>query len=56
MICRPNGDDSMSSGPRTAVGTSINETGVVLKAGYPKESGGAAPPSHMGMCSRARSV
>ena len=56
MICRPNRDDSMSSGPWKAVGTSINEMGSVLKAGYRKGSGDAAPPSHMGMCSRACSV
>ena len=38
------------------VGTGINETGVVPKAGYPKGSGGAAPPSHAGMGSGACSV
>ena len=42
----------MSSGPRTAVGTGINETGAVPKAGYSKGSGGAASPSHAGMGSR----
>ena len=46
----------MSSGPRIAVGTGINGMGVILKAGYPKGSGGAAPLSHAGMCSRERSV
>ena len=49
MICYPNGDDNMSSGPRTTVGMGINGTGAVPKAGYPNGSGGAAPPSHAGM-------
>ena len=56
MICCPNGDDSMSSGLRTTVGTGINGTGAVPKAGYSKGSGGAAPPSHAGMCLRAHFV
>ena len=43
----------MSSGPRTAAGTGMNGTGAALKAGYPNESDGAAPPSHSGMFSGA---
>ena len=46
----------MSSGPQIAVGTSINKTGVVPKAGYPNGSGVAPPPSHAGMFSRVRSI
>ena len=45
----------MSSGHRTAVGTCINGTGAAPKARYPSGSGGASPPSHAGMFSRARS-
>ena len=47
--------DILSSGPRTAVGTGINETGAFPKSEYPKGSGGVAPLSHAGMCSGARS-
>ena len=54
MICCPNKDDIISLGPRTVVGTSINETGAALKARYPNISDGVAPPSHAGMFSRAR--
>ena len=46
----------MSSGPRTAVGTGINRMAVAPKVGYPKGSGGAAPPSYAGMFSGACSV
>ena len=46
----------MSSSPQTAVGMGINKTSAVSKAGYPKGSGGVAPPSHADMCSGARSV
>ena len=46
----------MSSGPQIAVGTSINGTGAISKVGYPKRSGGATPPWHASMCSRARSI
>ena len=46
----------MSSSPQTMVDTSINGTGVVPKARYPKESGGSTPPSHAGICLGARSV
>ena len=46
----------MSSGPRIAVGMSINEMGVVPKVGYPKGSGGVVPPNHAGMCSGVRSI
>ena len=45
----------MSSGPKTTVGTGINGTGATSKAGYPNGGGGAAPPSHTGMFSGARS-
>ena len=43
----------MSLGPRTAVGRGINWTGAVPKAGYPKGSGGVAPPSHV-VCFQGR--
>ena len=46
----------MSSCPWIAVGTGINGTGVVPKAGYPKGSGGAAPLSHTSVRSRVRSA
>ena len=49
MTCCPNGDDSMSSGPQTAVGMGISGTDVVQKAEYPNGSGGATPPSHAGI-------
>ena len=45
----------MSSSLRIAVGKGINGTDAVPKAGYPKGSGGVAPPNHAGMCSRVRS-
>ena len=45
----------MSSGPRIAVGAGIYKTGVAPKVGYRNESDGAAPHSHSGMFSRARS-
>ena len=51
MSC-PNGDDSMSSGPRTAIGIRMYGTGAARKAGYPNGSDGAAPPSHVSMFSR----
>ena len=54
-MCCPNGDDNMSSGPRTAVGAGINGIGVTPKAGYPNGSDSATPPSHAGMFSGARS-
>ena len=54
MFC-PNGDDNISSGPRTAVGTGINGTGATSKAGCLNGSNGAVPPSHAGMFSGARS-
>ena len=38
------------------VGAGINGMDAVLKAGYPKGSGGVAPPSHASMCSGVRSV
>ena len=56
MICCPNGDDNMSSGPQKAVGTGINGMDAIPKVGYPKGSGGVAPPSHAGMCLGAHSV
>ena len=45
----------MSSGPLTAVGASMYGTGAAPNVGYPNGSYGAAPPSHTGMFSRARS-
>ena len=45
----------MSSGPLTAIGASIYGTGVAPNVGYPNGSYGAAPLSHAGMFSRARS-
>ena len=45
----------MFSGPRTTVGTGIYGTGTAPKVGYPNGSGDAAPPSHAGMFSGARS-
>ena len=54
-MCCPNGDDSISSGPRTTVGTSIKGTGAASKAGCLNGSNGAVPPSHAGMFSGARS-
>ena len=45
----------MSSGPWTAVDAGIYGTGAAPKVGYPNGSDGAAPPSLVGMFSRARS-
>ena len=45
----------MSSSPRIAASASIYGTGVAPKVGYPNGSDGAAPPSHVGMFSGARS-
>ena len=52
-MCFRNGDDSMSSGPRTAVGTNIYGTGAAPKARYLNGSDGATPPSHAVMFSGA---
>ena len=45
----------MYLGPRTTVGSGIYGTGAAPKAGYLNGSDGAAPPSHAGMFSGARS-
>ena len=52
-MCWPNGEDSISSGPRIAVGAGIYEVGAAPKVGYPNGSDGVAPLYHVGTSSGA---
>ena len=52
-MCWPNGEDSISSGPRIAVGSCIYEAVAAPKAGYPNGSDGVAPLCHVGTSSGA---
>ena len=47
-MCWPNGEDSMSSGPRTVVDVSMCKAGATSKVGYMNGSGGATPLCHVG--------
>ena len=53
MMCWPNGEDSMSSGPRTVVGAGIYEAGAAPNVGYTNVSNGVAPLCHVGIFSGA---
>ena len=57
-MCWPNGEDNISSSPRTAVGVGIYGAGAAPKVGYPNGSDGAAPLCHVGtfsgVCSDCR--
>ena len=52
-MCWPNGEDIISSGPRTVVGVGIYGASVAPKVGYPNGSDDAAPLYHTGMFSGA---
>ena len=49
----PNGEDSMSSGPRTVVGAGMYGAGVTPKVGYTNGSDDATPLCHVSIFSRA---
>ena len=51
-MCWPNGEDMISSSPRTAACVGIYGAGAAPKVGYPNGSDGAAPPCHAGSFSR----
>ena len=54
-MCWPNREDSISSGPRTMVDTSMCEAGAAPKVGHMNKSDGATPLRHVdtfsGACS-----
>ena len=52
-MCWLNGEDNISSSPRTIAGAGIYVAGIALKVGYPNGSDGAAPLCHMGIFSRS---
>ena len=55
MMCWPNGEDNMSSSPRTLVGAGMYGASAASKVGYTNESDGATPLYHVGIFSRAGS-
>ena len=52
-MCWPNGEDSLSSGPRTIVDAGMYGAGAASNVGYTNKNDGATPLCHVGIFSGA---